>query len=165
MATFSTELLALLHQVHRVRSSATFHLTAGDVFLVPNKTFLVMGGIKVYDLKSVTIQIDGTLIFSNNMDEWPRDSSGHVLHSLHMFNIDNVTFTSGGMGTLDGQGEVWWGIPGVGYLVRGENRPNLLKITDSSNLLVENLFFFNSPCWTFWAENVDRLEVRYCEIR
>ena len=99
------------------------------------------------------------------MAEWPRDSSGHVLHCLQFFDINNVTFTSAGLGTLDGQGEVWWGLPGIGYLVRGENRPNLLKITDSSNLLVENIFFFNSPCWTFWAENVDGLEVRYCEIR
>ena len=119
----------------------------------------------VVSTKCKSVAVDGSLMFSNNMAEWPRESSGHVLHSLHMFSLDNVTFTPAGLGTLDGQGEVWWGLPGIGYLARGENRPNLLKISDSSNLLVENLFFLNSPCWTFWAENVDGLEVRYCEIR
>ena len=29
----------------------------GDIFLVPNKTFLVMGGVKVFSLQSVTFQL------------------------------------------------------------------------------------------------------------
>ena len=53
----------------------------------------------------------------------------------------------------------------TGYLVRGENRPRLFNIQDSKNLLVENLFFLNSPYWTFWVHSVDGLEVRNCEIR
>ena len=40
--------------------------------------------------------------------------AGDVLECFHLFNIENVTFTSAGVGTLDGQGEVWWGIPGIG---------------------------------------------------
>jgi len=139
-------------------------LLPGDTFLLPNKTFMMMGGIRAYDLQSVTFQIDGTIVFSNNMDEWPRESSGDVFECLHFFNLDNVTFTSSGVGTLDGQGEIWWGIPGIGYLVRGENRPRLFNIQDSTNILVENLFFLNSPYWTFWVHSVDGLEVRYCEI-
>ena len=90
---------------------------------------------------------------------------GDVFECIHFFNLDNVTFTSSGVGTLDGQGEVWWGIPGIGYLVRGENRPRQFNIQDSTSILVENLFFLNSPYWTFWVHSVDGLEVRYCEIR
>ena len=32
--------------------------------------------------------------------------------------MDNVTLTSNGVGTLDGNGERWWGIPGIGFLVQ-----------------------------------------------
>ena len=44
-----------------------------------------------------------------------------------------------GVGLIDGNGLRWWGVPGVGYLVRTEDRPRLLCISDSSDVLVENL--------------------------
>ena len=34
---------------------------SGDTFLLPNKTFMMMGGIQAYDLHSVTFQIGRTL--------------------------------------------------------------------------------------------------------
>ena len=34
-----------------------------------------------------------------------------------------------------------WGIPGIGFLVRGEDRPKLLETRDSTDLLFENIFF------------------------
>ena len=40
---------------------------------------------------------------------------------------------------LDGQGAAWWGIPGVGYLERGENRPKLLELDGGRDILVEKL--------------------------
>merc|ERR1711953_189282 len=84
---------------------------------------------------------------------------------IHFYNIENVTFTSQGVGTLNGQGQRWWGIPGIGYLIRGENRPRLFNVEDSKDILVENLLFKDSPYWTFWVHGVDGLEVRNCEIR
>jgi hypothetical protein len=39
-------------------------LAPGDVFVIPNKTFHIMGGIQATGLRDVTIQIDGTLEFS-----------------------------------------------------------------------------------------------------
>jgi len=139
-------------------------LLPGDTFFIPNKTFLLMGGIRAYNLTSITFQLDGTIVFSDNMDQWPRESSGDVFECIHFFWAQNVTFTSSGVGTLDGQGSTWWGLPGIGYLVRGENRPRLFNIVDSKDILVENLFFLNSPYWTFWVHGVDGLEVRFCEI-
>ena len=81
-----------------------------------------------------------------------------------MENISNVTFTSTGTGTLNGNGATWWGFPGIGYIIRKENRPKLLEIASSRNILVENLFFKNSPYWTFWAHDVHGLEVRFTDI-
>eukprot|EP00091_Calanus_sinicus_P005201 TRINITY_DN15603_c0_g1_i1.p1 TRINITY_DN15603_c0_g1~~TRINITY_DN15603_c0_g1_i1.p1 ORF type:complete len:157 (+),score=41.35 TRINITY_DN15603_c0_g1_i1:102-572(+) len=142
----------------------TEHLGTRRHFPDSNKTFMMMGGIMVNDIQSVTIQIDGTIIFSDNMDDWPRESNGDVLECIHFLNITNVTFTSSGVGVLDGQGETWWGVPGIGYLVRGENRPRLFNVKQSKDILVENLLFLNSPYWTFWVHQVDGLEVRFCEI-
>ena len=50
----------------------------GDTFLVPNKYFFLMGGIKAWYLESVVFQIDGTIVFSNNIEEWPKDSEGKM---------------------------------------------------------------------------------------
>ena len=35
-----------------------------------------MGGIKAWNLESVTIQLDGTIVFSNNIEEWPKETNG-----------------------------------------------------------------------------------------
>ena len=79
-------------------------------------------------------------------------------------NLTDVTFTSSGTGTLDGRGERWWGLPGIGYLVREEDRPRLFNVGGSRGILVERLRFINSPYWTFWVHGVDGLEVRWCEV-
>jgi hypothetical protein len=68
------------------------------------------------------------------------------------------------MGTLDGKGKKWWGLPGIGYLMRQENRPRLFEIANGKDILVENLFFKDSAYWTFWVHSVDGLEVRFCKI-
>jgi hypothetical protein len=139
-----------------------------------------MGGIMAAGMYNIVIQIDGSLMYadflhvccvllracslsewrcggiapysySNDLDQWPRDKSGHVLECMYLQDLSNVTFTSSGVGLVDGQGERWWGVPGVGYLVRGEDRPRLLNIANSKNLLVEKLYLKNSPYWTFWV--------------
>jgi len=148
----------------RLMNTTLGSLAPGDTFLVPNKTFFLMGGIVVRDIESVIFQLDGTLVFDDNMEDWPRESNGKVLECIHFYNIVNVTFTSSGVGVMDGQGERWWGLPGIGYLLRGENRPRLFNVEDSKNILVENILFLNSPYWTFWVHGVDGLEVRFCEI-
>ena len=93
-----------------------------------------------------------------------KEENGDVLNCLLLDRMRNVTITSTGVGTLDGNGERWWGIPGIGFLVRKEDRPNLFKTEDSTDLLVENLFLKDAPHWTFETKNVDGLEIRYVEI-
>ena len=104
-------------------------LQPGDTLLIPNKTFHLMGGLQADGLKDITIQLDGTIVYSKNMKAWPRQGKS-VLECLHLSNLQNVTFTSSGKGTFDGQGATWWGIPGVGYLQRQENRPRLFHLNN-----------------------------------
>lgn len=115
-------------------------------------------------LSDITIQIEGMLVFSNKTHEWPRDESGDVYECIHFYNFTNVVFTSSNVGTLNGNGHRWWGLPGIGYLHYTENRPRLFNVENSKNILVENIYFLDSPYWTFYVHGVDGLEVRHSEI-
>jgi len=143
-------------------------LKPGDELHIPNKTFHLMGGVVVEGLDSVVIRIDGTLKLNDDMSAWPRYPTSkrpdQVIDCFYLHKSVNLTITSSGVGTLDGTGATWWGIPGIGYLERQENRPKLLVLDGSKGVLVENLRLINSPYWTFWAKGSDGLEVRYVTI-
>lgn len=136
-------------------------LQPGDLFLVPNKTFHLVGGIIVDTLFNVTFQLDGTLFFTDDRNTWPTHG-GHVLECLQFNSLTNVTFTSSGKGTLNGNGKKWWGA--IKFLENGEDRPRLFHILRSQNILFENILLKDSPFWTFWAENCDGLVVRHSEV-
>ena len=138
-------------------------LKPGDELIFPqNTTFYLMGGIMASNLRNNVLHFEGTLVFVAHLDSWPRLADGSVLECMHFENIDNVTFTSAAGGVIDGSGEAWWGI--IKYLEIQENRPRLLSIGNSRNLLVENILFRQSPYWTVWIYNVNGLEIRYCQV-
>lgn len=86
-------------------------LQKGDVLLFPNTTFYVMGGIIAQNLVNVSLQFDGTIIFSNDIKSWPRTGPTQraaVLECLHFINCELITFTSSGTGLIDGNGETWY---------------------------------------------------------
>eukprot|EP00939_MAST-03C_sp_MAST-3C-sp1_P000892 g892.t1 len=161
----------------RALNASLAKLSSGDTFIVPEgKVFYLMGGIKASNLTDVVLHIDGTLEFASTLlddndlkyvDAWPRNGDGKdapVLECIYMENLNNVTFTSSGSGMLDGAGGKWWGIPGVGYLVRTENRPRLLHISNGKDIVIEHLYFKDSPYWTFLADSISNLVVRYSKI-
>ncbi len=140
-------------------------LERGDTLLFPNKTFHMMGGIQATGLDSVTLQFEGTIIYSGDYKKWPRKSnSTDVTDSMYFDNCSKLTITSTGKALFDGQGASWWGLPGVGYLERGENRPKLFKVENSTDTLVENIILKNSAYWTFEAKNVTGFEARWVDI-
>ena len=140
----------------------------GDTLVIPfNKTFWLMGGIYARGLVNVTIQIDGILKFSDDQNVWPRNPQTQQVHECFYFEqLNYVTFTSslpsGSKGVIDGSGENWWGL--AEYLLIGENRPRLLSIYNSTNLLVENILLKNSPYWTFLANDIANLEIRHTDV-
>jgi len=135
------------------------HLAAGDTLVLPDKVFYVMGGILSRRLTSVTLRIDGTLRFTEHIHEWPRaKATGRLLECIQLDKPRNVTIQ--GRGKIDGQGSVWWGFPGIGYLVHGEKRPRLLNVAGAKSMLIEGVKLVDSPYWTLWAHDVDGLEVR-----
>eukprot|EP00056_Hartaetosiga_gracilis_P006791 m.100842 g.100842 ORF g.100842 m.100842 type:complete len:448 (-) comp12559_c0_seq1:1399-2742(-) len=133
-----------------------------DVFFLPNETFWLIGGIQVFHLKHVTFQIDGTFAYTNNQTAWPRHGDGHVYDCMRFNSCHNITFTSSGVGTLYGNGRDWWGA--VKYLEIGENRPKLLQIENTSVIVIEHLFFKDSPYYNLWAGDVRDVIIRYCDV-
>ena len=79
-------------------------------------------------------------------------------------NIDGFQLVSNNKdkGLINGNGEKWWGI--MNYLVYKENRPRLFHIRNSSDILVKNILFKDSPYWTFYAEDVIDMEVMDTDI-
>ena len=92
------------------------------------------------------IQLEGTLSFSNDRDTWPTGADGHVLEAIYLTNVRNFTLTSTGTGTLDGNGQKWWGA--IKFLKYQENRPRLFHVSGSQQVLIENILFKDSPYWT-----------------
>lgn len=137
-------------------------LKPGDTFFVANKTYWLNGGIKADGLYNVTLQVDGTVAFVNDRTAWPKKDDGSVEECIYLTNIEKVVFTSSGKGTFDGNGTAWWGA--IKFLKYQEDRPRLVHLLHSKDILVENLLFKNSPYWTFYAEDSDGLLIRYCDV-
>jgi hypothetical protein len=137
-------------------------LLPGDTLFIPNKTFTMIGGIKAGHFSDVVFQIDGTIRFTDDRDTWPKKSNGDVEECIYFEYIENIVFTSTGKGTLDGNGKAWWGA--IKFLKYQEDRPRLLFIRHSANVLVENLLLKDSPFWTFLSEDSNGLEIRYTDV-
>ena len=144
-------------------NSIIYDLSPGDIFLIPNYTFYVMGGIQFSNLQSITFQINGILEFSKRIENWPRNNNKPV-ECFEIINSNNITFTSSHTGIFDGNGEKWWGIPFIGTLFRLENRPKLFHMRYVSNITIENILFLNSPYWTVHIQYVSGLVIRYSSI-
>lgn len=150
-----------------IKNAALFNetlnkLEPGDTFFISNKTFTLNGGIKARDLKKITFQIDGTIEFLNDRDLWPKKSNGDVEECIYMENVEDIVFTSTGKGTIDGKGQEWWGA--IKFLKFQEDRPRILHIKGSKNVLMENLLLKDSPYWTFYAEDSDGLLIRHTDV-
>lgn len=138
------------------------NLKAGDTLFIPNSTFELIGGIYASGLKNITLLIDGTLSFSDDRTTWPVNEHGDVLECIYLEYISDVIFTSTGKGILNGNGKKWWGA--IKFLKHQEDRPRLLHIKHSQNVLMEHLLLKDSPYWTFYAENSDGLIIRHTDV-
>jgi polygalacturonase len=156
-----------------VNNSRTMNLTLaslapGDTLIIGNKTFMMMGGIVGSSLVDVNIQIDGTLKFSDDIKAWPLETWGKdpkIPRTAIVFeNTTGLTITSTGKGTIDGSGAKWWGIPGVGYLIRGKDRPPLLSVFDANDFVMEHILLLNSARFHFTSKNLDNATIRYCDV-
>jgi len=146
-------------------------LSPGTVLNIPNETYWLSGGVFASGMVDVTIELDGTFRFSSGREGWPTEDctkNGEkkqcVKKAMLIENTKGLTLTTsnGGWGTVDGNGESWWGY--INYLRFGEDRPKLLTIQNATDILVERWHFRQSAYHTFHADDVARLEIRHCSV-
>jgi len=150
-------------------NSALAALAPGDVLLVPNRTYLMMGGVTASNIVNVTLQIDGTLLWSDDTSAWPTEvkhnkSTSMPITAMIFENSKQFSITSSGTGVLNGNGAAWWGLPGIGYLERGKNRPPLMSVSVAQDFLLERIHFVQAPRFNFVSTSLKNATIRYCQV-
>ena len=148
----------------RLLNASLRALGRGDTLVIPNHTYTVMGGVYVEGLTDATVQLDGTLEFSTDTKAWPIAKGKMPQTCLRFVDSVNLTITSSGMGTLDGMGSTWWGIPGVGYLTRGKNRPPLIEVRNATDFVFEHILLLNSPRFNFVSSGLRNAVIRDAHV-
>ena len=103
-------------------------LQPGDTLAIGKQTYWLAGGVKATGLVHATIQLDGTLRFLPGRKGWPTNpcvqhgrNKTCVQNAITLENAAGLTLTSSGSGTVDGNGEPWWGY--AQYLLHREAHP------------------------------------------
>jgi len=130
------------------------------VLIEGNSIYHMVPSSNLNNLINITIQIDGTLVaWDGDLSFWPRDGSNNSMTMLSVSNSYNVTFT--GNGIIEGFGYRWWWQV---ILIGDDNRPDLLYVGGSMNVLIENLTFSNSPRYHLNLQNVAHCLVQNINI-
>ena len=151
----------------RIFNQTLWSLQPGDTLLVPKgKIFWFIGGIYASNLVNITVQIDGSIYYTNDMNAWPRSANGDVKECMLFESITGITFTSSNAkeekGLVFGNGKRWWGA--VEYLINAENRPRLLHMRNATDILIDNIYFKDSPYWNVLLDDVANVEIKWSNV-
>jgi polygalacturonase len=107
-----------------------------------DRTVLIPAGneyalLHVYStqIHDITIQLEGTLIFSDEIQAWPEDPTAQ----LEFYDVHGVTVQ--GNGKIDGQGLKWWRSAYLGH----DNRPVMFYFELSTEIYFTDVYLLNSP--------------------
>lgn len=135
---------------------------SGDTVLAKAGKIYYMNHVTASQLRGVIIHIEGTVLVDDNITAWVNDTTRQNWFEM----VDSVNVTIGGGGTVDGQGMPWWDASITGSIKGvGENRPHLLQVTNSTELIIENLTLLNSPRFHIHFSQCARVVVRHVTIR
>ncbi|KAK9139041.1 hypothetical protein Scep_008722 [Stephania cephalantha] len=128
----------------------------GAQLFVPKGRWLT-GSFELISHLTLLLDKEAVILGSEDSSDWPiddplpsygrgRELPGRRHRSLiYGNNLTDVVIT-GDNGTIDGQGSIWWS------WFRNHNlsftRPHLVELKNSTNVVISNLTFMNSPFWT-----------------
>ena len=104
----------------------------GGITLLPVGHIFLTAALIVPTANNIAVVIDGTLRFSNVTKVWANGA-----HCLTFLGGNGIALV--GSGVVDGQGAIWWPQRTV------PNRPGLVLAKSTSNMLIANLTFIDSP--------------------
>lgn len=130
------------------------------VLIEANHTYHMLPSNIFYNLQNITIKIDGSIIaWEGDISLWPKDETNHSITLISIRDSQDLTFT--GSGLIEGLGYRWWWHV---ILIGDDNRPCLLEVRDSANLIIENLTFSNSPEYNLNLRNIKNGLLQYLNI-
>ncbi|WOL03231.1 putative polygalacturonase [Canna indica] len=127
----------------------------GAQLFVPAGKWLT-GSFSLISHLTLSLDKDAVIIGSTDSSNWPvidplpsygrgRELPGPRHQSLiHGSNLTDVIIT-GGNGTIDGQGSIWW--DWFNNHTLNYTRPHLIELMYSTGVVISNLTFINSPFW------------------
>ncbi|KAJ6790938.1 putative polygalacturonase [Iris pallida] len=133
----------------------SFANKGGAQLFVPAGRWLT-GSFSLISHLTLSLDKDAVIVGSMESFEWPiidplpsygrgRELPGGRHQSLiHGHNLTDVVIT-GQNGTIDGQGSVWW--DWFNNHTLDYTRPHLIELMYSSEVIISNLTFKNSPFW------------------
>lgn len=128
--------------------------TTDKTVLIPEGHVYYMAELFFEYIHDVTIQLEGRIMFSDNLLIWDNDSESMICFE------NSRGLTVHGHGVMDGQGLKWWRVAYTGT----DNRPKLMRFRKSIDLLIYDVTFLNSPSFHVIFEDVLNVEIHDIEI-
>ncbi|KAH7678534.1 Pectin lyase fold/virulence factor protein [Dioscorea alata] len=127
----------------------------GAQLFVPSGRWLT-GSFSLISHLTLSLDKDAVIIGSTDLSEWPiidplpsygrgRELPGGRHQSLIYGNNLTDVIITGGNGTIDGQGGVWW--DWFKNKTLNYTRPHLVEFMYSTEVVISNITFVNSPFW------------------
>jgi polygalacturonase len=132
------------------------HLTAG---------IYVSGPLTLRSHMHLVLDKGAKLLGSPDIEDYPirTDAPWRRVSLLHADHVEDIAIT--GEGTIDGNGKVWWDAMMNRQKGSKENqRPLLIDLTNSKQILIEGVTIQNSPQYNITAFWCDGLTVRNVTI-
>lgn len=134
---------------------SSFSDKGGAMLVIPAGRWLT-GSFGLISHLTLWLHRDAILLASTDSDDWPivdplpsygrgRELPGRRHQSLiYGHDLTDVIIT-GDNGTIEGQGHVWW--DWFHNKTLNYTRPHLIEFINSTELVISNLTFLNSPFW------------------
>lgn len=139
--------------------------SGGGIVFIPAGTYLT-GAIQLKSNIHLELAAGAKIVFDDTFQKYIQNNNdnnekSYVGGLISGANLSNVTIS--GRGTFDGQGLAWW--KRLHMIESGQvqddqfQRPRLINISDSKNILIENITLKNSPSWTIHPINCSDITI------
>jgi len=115
--------------------------------------YLVPQAAVTLPARDLTLRIDGNIILSDAIAEWPVDPDTANGKYFPMLKVSRATgFTVEGSGTIDGQGHRWWWAFAV-HLLPATKRPLIFDFEKCDGLTVKDVALLDSPRFNLYIHD------------